>query len=75
MADPFMMEILSSPIKAQKPNSVSWPLGCNKRCLLVAFDNVTDYATNYLFVQQVLSMDTTVPGNSLAQPLWIGRVF
>jgi predicted small integral membrane protein len=34
-------------------------------CLLVAFDNVTDYATNYLFVQHVLSMDTTLPGNSL----------
>ena len=34
-------------------------------CLLVAFDNVTDYATNYLFVQHVLSMDTTSPGNGL----------
>jgi predicted small integral membrane protein len=32
-------------------------------CLLVAFDNVTDYATNYLFVQHVLSMDTTFPGS------------
>ena len=34
-------------------------------CLLVAFDNVTNYSTNYLFVQHVLSMDTTLPGNSL----------
>jgi predicted small integral membrane protein len=34
-------------------------------CMLVAFDNVTDYATNYVFVQHVLSMDTTLPGNSL----------
>jgi predicted small integral membrane protein len=34
-------------------------------CLLVAFDNLTDYATNYLFVSHVLSMDTTFPGNSL----------
>jgi predicted small integral membrane protein len=34
-------------------------------CLLVAFDNLTDYATNYLFVQHVLSMDTTFSGNSL----------
>ena len=34
-------------------------------CLLVAFDNVNDYSTNYLFVQHVLSMDTTLPGNSL----------
>jgi predicted small integral membrane protein len=34
-------------------------------CLLVAFDNVTDYDTNYLAVQHVLSMDTTFPGNTL----------
>jgi predicted small integral membrane protein len=34
-------------------------------CLLVSFDNVTDYGTNYLFVQHVLSMDTTFPGNAL----------
>ena len=34
-------------------------------CLLVAFDNVTDYGTNYLFVQRVLSMDTTFAGNAL----------
>ncbi len=34
-------------------------------CLLIAFDNVTNYSTNYLFVQHVLSMDTTLPGNSL----------
>jgi predicted small integral membrane protein len=34
-------------------------------CLLVTFDNLTDYGTNYLFVQHVLSMDTTFPGNAL----------
>jgi predicted small integral membrane protein len=34
-------------------------------CLLVAFDNVTDYGTNYLAVQHVLSMDTTFPSNAL----------
>jgi predicted small integral membrane protein len=34
-------------------------------CLLVAFDNITDYGTNYLFVQHVMSMDTTHPGNTL----------
>jgi predicted small integral membrane protein len=33
--------------------------------LLVAFDNVADYENNYLFVQHVLSMDTTFPGNKL----------
>jgi predicted small integral membrane protein len=34
-------------------------------CLLVTFDNLTDYGTNYLAVQHVLSMDTTFPGNAL----------
>ena len=34
-------------------------------CLLVTFDNLTDYGTNYFFVQHVLSMDTTFPGNAL----------
>src|SRR5438105_1424366 len=33
--------------------------------LLVAFDNLTDYETNYAFVRHVLSMDTTFPGNAL----------
>jgi predicted small integral membrane protein len=33
--------------------------------LLVTFDNLTDYGTNYLFVEHVLSMDTTFPGNAL----------
>src|SRR5262245_40754005 len=34
-------------------------------CLLVTFDNIIDYGTNYLFVQHVMSMDTTFPGNAL----------
>ncbi len=33
--------------------------------LLVAFDNLTDYDTNFAFVRHVLSMDTTFPGNAL----------
>jgi len=33
-------------------------------CLLVAFGNITDYGTNYLFVQHVMSMDTTFPGSA-----------
>jgi predicted small integral membrane protein len=32
---------------------------------LVAFDNLTDYETNYVFVRHVLSMDTTLPRNAL----------
>jgi predicted small integral membrane protein len=34
-------------------------------CLLVTFDNITDYNANYAFVQHVMSMDTTFPGNEL----------
>ena len=33
--------------------------------LLVSFDNLTDYDTNYAFVRHVLTMDTTFPGNAL----------
>ncbi len=33
--------------------------------LLVAFDNVIDYPSNFSFVQHVLSMDTVFPGNTL----------
>ncbi len=33
--------------------------------LLVAIDNVIDYGSNFAFVQHVLSMDTTFPGNVL----------
>jgi predicted small integral membrane protein len=30
---------------------------------LVVFNNLTDYASNYMFVSHVLRMDTTFPGN------------
>ncbi len=30
---------------------------------LVVFNNLTDYQSNYFFVQHTLSMDTTFPGN------------
>ena len=33
--------------------------------LLVAYDNIVDYGTNYAFVRHVLTMDTTFPGNHL----------
>src|SRR5215831_7737545 len=33
--------------------------------LLVAFDNLVDYGTNYEFVRHTLSMDTTFPNNAL----------
>lgn len=31
---------------------------------LVTFNNITDYGSNFVFVQHVLSMDTTFPNNS-----------
>lgn len=33
--------------------------------LLVCFNNVADYDSNYAFVQHTLSMDTVFPGNAL----------
>ena len=33
--------------------------------LLVAFDNVVDYESNYAYVRHTLSMDTTFPDNAL----------
>jgi len=41
-------------------------------CLLVAFDNITDYGTNYLFVQHVMSMDTTFAGNAMMYRAVVG---
>jgi predicted small integral membrane protein len=31
---------------------------------LVVFNNLTDHASNYVFIQHVLAMDTTFPGNA-----------
>ena len=33
--------------------------------LVVAYDNLIDYGSNFAFVRHVLSMDTTFPGNAL----------
>jgi predicted small integral membrane protein len=33
--------------------------------LVVAYDNLVDYGSNYEFVRHTLSMDTTFPGNAL----------
>ncbi|SOD41416.1 DUF2165 family protein [Nitrosovibrio sp. Nv4] len=38
-------------------------IGC--LTLVVAFNNVVDYQSNFLFVQHVMSMDTVYPGNVL----------
>jgi predicted small integral membrane protein len=33
--------------------------------LVVTYNNIVDYDSNYVFVEHVLSMDTTLPGNAL----------
>jgi predicted small integral membrane protein len=43
--------------------------------LLVVFNNLTDYESNYQFIRHVLMMDSTFPGNhgmwrALSAPLW-----
>lgn len=35
--------------------------------LLAGYNNVADYGSNYAFVQHVLTMDTTFPGNALRE--------
>lgn len=45
---------------------------------LVAFGNITDYATNFAFVHHVFLMDTTFPGNGIMyraiQQEWVHHV-
>jgi predicted small integral membrane protein len=38
---------------------------CALFALLVAFNNLVDYGSNYAFVRHTLGMDTTFPGNAL----------
>ena len=34
-------------------------------CLLVGYNNIVDYDSNFMFVQHVLTMDTTFPDNAV----------
>lgn len=43
---------------------ISMVLALAAFAFLVTFNNITDYGTNFVFVQHVLSMDTTFPNNS-----------
>ncbi|MDN5880769.1 MAG: DUF2165 domain-containing protein [Nitrosospira sp.] len=52
----------SLPIRASKI-LVTFGIGC--LAFVVAFNNVVDYQSNFLFVQHVMSMDTVYPGNAL----------
>src|SRR5947207_5434593 len=44
---------------------VAMVASCALFALLVGFNNVVDYGSNYEFVRHTLSMDTTFPGNAL----------
>jgi predicted small integral membrane protein len=44
---------------------VSMVASCALFALLVAYNNLVDYGSNYAFVRHALSMDTTFPGNAL----------
>lgn len=52
----------SLPVRASKILLI-FGIGC--LAFLVAFNNVVDYQSNFLFVQHVMSMDTVSPGNTL----------
>lgn len=39
-------------------------LALSSFAFLVSFNNITDYGSNFAFVQHVFSMDTTFPGNA-----------
>lgn len=43
--------------------------------LLVAFNNIVDYPSNFGFVRHVLSMDTTFPGNRLMTRAVVAPLF
>jgi predicted small integral membrane protein len=44
---------------------VAMVASCALFALLVTFNNLVDYGSNYEFVRHTLSMDTTFPGNAL----------
>jgi len=52
-------------VRAIRLAKIAMVAGLALYALLVAFGNITDYGSNFAFVQHVLSMDTTFPGNHL----------
>ncbi len=53
------------PAQAARTAKTGMVFGLAAFALLVAFNNLTDYRSNFLFVRHVLSMDTTFPGTAL----------
>jgi predicted small integral membrane protein len=56
-----------APVIATRYAKIVMVFGLALFGLIVGGDNIIDYGTNFAFVQHVLSMDTTFPGNAL---LW-----
>ena len=50
-------------MRASRLAKIAMVAGLALYALLVALGNITDYGSNFAFVQHVLSMDTTFPGN------------
>lgn len=44
---------------------ISLTLAAGLFCLLVGYNNIVDYGSNFMFVEHVLSMDTTFPDNAV----------
>lgn len=57
--------MLATKLMTTRLAKILLPLVLAAFAFIVTFDNIIDYGSNYLFVQHVLSMDTTFPGNAL----------
>lgn len=44
---------------------IAFVLATGLFCLLVGYNNIVDYGSNFTFVQHVLAMDTTFPDNAV----------
>jgi len=55
-------------MRALRLAKIAMVAGLAAYALLVAFGNITDYGPNFAFVQHILSMDTTSPGNQAMYP-------
>lgn len=65
LALPAMGPKAGEHMQAIRLAKIAMVAGLALYALLVAFGNITDYGSNFAFVQHVLSMDTTFPGNRL----------
>lgn len=50
---------------AVRLTKIALVLSIGMYCLLIAYNNIVDYGSNFIFVQHVLTMDTTFPDNAV----------